>query len=56
MNETFKFVIATFFTALACIGVFLIAAGAASEKIESNNARFQELKGIAWWVFENWKW
>ena len=23
---------------------------------ESNSARFQEMKGLAWWVFSNWKW
>jgi D-alanyl-D-alanine carboxypeptidase (penicillin-binding protein 5/6) len=23
---------------------------------ESNEARFQEMKGLIWWVFENWEW
>lgn len=23
---------------------------------ESNGARFQEMKGMAWWVFNNWQW
>lgn len=23
---------------------------------ESNQARFQEMKGLAWWVFQNWRW